>query len=703
MAAVLGSLLAALLFQQVALVKRDYYTGSNSVSNRAPVTTANARSKVCLPGVWVPAGTGRVRFSVLPGTGGGELEVTLRSNGHTVAAGRGKPLPVGPQLADVVIPTTQATRKLTVCVSPLGIRTSFFGVLEAQVDNPAPRLDGRKFASSVATWFLPPGGSRRTVLASIPDMLNRATRLRAAWFGPWTYALVLLLFPVLAYSAVRLLATASETHRHRVPLVFSVALIAFAWAASWSVITPAFDAPDEQDHFAHVQSLAVTGKSPCRSCSKPPYSTELSRAIEGTNVFAYNENGLTRPPWLEGQERDALRHLGRDGPPDDGGGNTTAATHGPYYYLLLVPAYLATKAVGGDVFARLQAMRLVSSLLAGLVVAMVFLTGRELFPRQRLVAVSAALFVGLQPMVGFVGGAVNNDNGVNAAMAVLAFILVRILRRGLTPARGVALATVLVLAPLVKITGYAAYPPALLTLAFVALRQHRLRNLKAWGAGAVTFILLSAVRGQLTPVFTLDGVKGAGGGSPPPPPGSGSPTAPPGTGALTQDPLGLLSYIWQVFLPRLPFMQDYITVAWPFFTIYVVRGFAAFGWYSITFPHWVYSTIVVVGAVVALMAVNVLRLHWQAVKSRGRELLTLGAIVVTVVGSVHTAFFSSRLVLPEQGRYIFTALVPIGLLAGVSCYGLGRRHASQVAAVLLMLTLALAWASQLLGMFSFFA
>ena len=42
------------------------------------------------------------------------------------------------------------------------------------------------------------------------------------------------------------------------------------------------------------------------------------------------------------------------------------------------------------------------------------------------------LLVAFQPMFGFISGAINNDNGVNAAAAAIAYLLIRGLRRGLT-------------------------------------------------------------------------------------------------------------------------------------------------------------------------------------------------------------------------------------------------------------------------------
>src|SRR4029077_7450726 len=40
------------------------------------------------------------------------------------------------------------------------------------------------------------------------------------------------------------------------------ALVAFLSAACWSFITPPFQVPDEQDHFAYTQQLAETGQLP---------------------------------------------------------------------------------------------------------------------------------------------------------------------------------------------------------------------------------------------------------------------------------------------------------------------------------------------------------------------------------------------------------------------------------------------------------
>ena len=52
----------------------------------------------------------------------------------------------------------------------------------------------------------------------------------------------------------------------------------------------------------------------------------------------------------------------------------------------------------------------------------------------------------------------------------------------------------------------------------------------------------------------------------------------------------IVGYLWQVFLPRLSFMAPHFeTASAPAFVIFVERGWGAFGWYDVFFPHWVYE------------------------------------------------------------------------------------------------------------------
>jgi 4-amino-4-deoxy-L-arabinose transferase-like glycosyltransferase len=401
----------------------------------------------------------------------------------------------------------------------------------------------------------------------------------------------------------------------------------------------------------------------------------------------------TRPPWLpvDDQRYGELPHA----PEDDGGGYLySTSTHLPGYYALAVPAYLATDS--SSTFSELTAMRLVSALLAALAAVCAFLTVRELTPERQWLAVAAGLFVGFQPMVAFMFGVVNNDAGVNAVAALLAFLLIRGLRRGLSVPLGLALGATLIALPAMKGTGAALYPAAAVGIAGMLWRRHRRSDLAGYaafaGAAAVGLVvrrlLVSALEGPAVGAGRTEGGASV-------------------SGTLTRalhEPGTYLSYVWQMFLPRLPFMNDLHVQTWPAYEVYVKEGWAAFGWLVVFFPQWVYLAIVACTlAVGALGAIAV----WQrrrAARGLAWELVVLVVAIVGVIAGVEGAYFADqpRAVPAEQGRYIFTAIVPLAALAAGGALAFGRRTAPLVATGLAAAVIAIGYASQLLTLTWFF-
>jgi hypothetical protein len=500
---------------------------------------------------------------------------------------------------------------------------------------------------------------RRSLFASMPDLLERASLLRPAFVGAWTYVLVLLALPVFAYAALRLLALAADGRRASFPVALAIAGMALLHAATWSLITPPFKAPDEPDHFAYVQYLAETGHAPCQDCERPRYSSE---------------------------EKLALRRVDSSAPRDDGGGQTTAASHSPPYYGLASVGY----ATGGSIFDRLAAMRLISALLGALTAMLAYLVVRELLPGRPLPAVVAGLVVAFQPMFAFVSGAVNNDNGVIAVLALLAYLLVRALRRGLTPLLGAGIGAALVLAPLTKLTGYAALAPAPVALVFLARRQHGRRDLPAWLTLFGTVVVLEVAWSLLAGSFdrTIYST-----------PDGGSFESQPVLKTFARDPLGYLSYLANAFLPD--------GSEWPAFETWVERGFAAFGTnLTIKFPLWVYVAIALAMAATAALAIRALVTHRQAARARGAEIAVLATLALAVVAGVHLAFFglsAEARAMGEQGRYAFTAIPAWAAVIAAASLGLGSKRAPAVAAVLLTAMLGLSLGSALLALSGFYA
>jgi 4-amino-4-deoxy-L-arabinose transferase-like glycosyltransferase len=562
-------------------------------------------------------------------------------------------------------------------------------------------LDGVPVANRVAMSFLPPAGDQRSLLDSAGSIFTRAALFRPGFVGPWTYPVLLfVVLPALWALSLLLMARAASDRplrwRRRVlrPGV-AIAVIAFVNAGSWALITPAFNAPDEPDHFAYAQYFAETGHAPARAPDmRPPFSTDETLALNAVDAFSQVSLPDTRPPWL-GLEQTRWQQTRSVSPhPGDNGGGVSAAAsgHQPAYYALLAPVYEAVRSQ--STFSQLTAMRLVSALLGAIVAVCAFGIVRELLPRQRLAAIAAGLLVAFQPMFGFISGAVNNDNGINAAAALSLYILIRGLRRGLTWRLALALGVTLAIAPLMKETGYEIYPAAAVGLLGMAWRRRPKVDVRPWVVLAGTFAAVQGAWQLLQPVFypAVAGHSTSAGGV----------AATSALSAAEHMPGRFLVYLWELFLPRLGFMGSLFPPGWPFRSIYVVRGWGAFGWYTWIFPNWVILVMTAVG----LLAVSTAVREQMAARRRAFELAVIALFPVCVLVAVEAAFFtpsgSGRTVVAEQGRYIFPAITALAAIAVAGTFGLGRRWHVVLATTLVVATIGLSYASQLLTLGSFY-
>lgn len=602
---------------------------------------------------------------------------------------------------DIRIPTTPAHPTSTlanVCITPKTL-IYVWGTPLPQANIPAPTIAGKPITSRVAVWFLGPPDASRSIASEIGEMFRRAALFRPGFVGEWTYwVLFLVVFPLLAYCSIRLLATAGTPIRRRVPLPVLVGIIAFGVMASWALITPAFQSPDESEHFAYAQYFAETGQAvQTVETARPPYSLAEGFALEAVMHTSVIERREARPPWLPIYQREYQEATKKTQLPRTNGGGFEPAisAHTPAYYALLAPGYYLTR--GDSVFSQLLAMRLSSAIMGALTAVLAMLIVAELLPGSAALAVAAGLLVAFEPMFSFISGAVNNDNGVNLACALLIYLAVRALRRGLSPWLALSMGATLVAAPLLKGTGYELYPAVLLALAFAIWRRHDRRAWISLGLLAASFAALQFGWTELAPVFHRTTFTTPGGGAP-------------GTtlGAF-EDPKTYVSWLIRVLLPFSPpfIHRDWTIVHWPFFNIYIERGFASFGWYAIEFPKWVYLTIVVaLGAAIALG----LRTLWRdrgLLRRRGAEITFLVLVPILVIGAVEAAFQPALSILPingtpEQGRYLFPAITAIVALFIGACFGLGRRRAVPIATAAVACLIGLTLASQLLTLSAFY-
>ena len=164
---------------------------------------------------------------------------------------------------------------------------------------------------------------------------------------------------------------------------------------------------------------------------------------------------------------------------------------------------------------------------------------------------------------------------------------------------------------------------------------------------------------------------------------------------------GKLTYLWEVFLPRLPFMaRHFASGEWPFSFIYIHRGFAAFGWYAIYFPKWVYFVILAVLAAALVLCVTTAARMRTLVLARWREVAFLVLVVASVVAGVELAYYAATprpiYLTPEQGRYAFTAVVPVAALLIGGLVRLPRSASRAIVAVAVVAMIGLNVASHLL-------
>lgn len=709
-AAVIGAIMLALTVWQLTL-PRDFYTGTNSVGVRSVVADVNPGQTLCIPDLSLPAETGRVQLAVFAHrpTFTGTIRVTAAGQTSTSTI-TGSTATGILQYASASIPrrpASPATVPATVCLSPKDGLFELGGMIGLQGNQTPAKLGAEAITNRIGVWFLPPAGVQRSLLSSASQIFKRAALFRPGIVGPWTYpVLLLVVLPLLWAAALLLLARAAtgrelKLGRRRIPSVLAIALIAFVNAGCWALITPAFNGPDEPDHFAYAQYFAETGHAPSHNPdAKPAFSSDEALAMEAVNVYSQVSLTDSRPPWLAGeQERWEVRRDQTPHPADNGGGATEAASpHQPAYYALLAPAYELVRSQ--STFSQITAMRLVSALLGAIVAMCAFGIVRELLPRWPVAAAAAGLLVAFHPMFGFISGVINNDSGINAAAALALYLVIRALRRRLTLRLALALGATLAVAPLMKETGYEIYPAIAVGLVGVGWRSHRAGDLRVWAGLIVSLLGVKVVWSLLQPVFypAVAGQPGSGSGS-------GGVAATSALSLAEHLPGRFMVYLWELFLPRLSFMGDLFPPGWPFKSIYVVRGWGAFGWYEWTFPNWVYNVIILAMGAVGLLVVSASVRERVAIRARLFEVAVIALYPVCVLVAVEAAFFDptgGRTVVAEQGRYLFPAIAALSAIAIAGTFGLGRRWHVPLATVLVVAMIGLSYASQLLTLGSFY-
>lgn len=400
--------------------------------------------------------------------------------------------------------------------------------------------------------------------------------------------------------------------------------LAFAYAHG----TPAFEGPDESDHFFYAQHLGNAGELPLA------------------------------PGLVVAQNR----------PQTDG---AMLAHHPPAYYALLGAAMAATRtddtvfslrlnpafAVSGQPARHLKYqhgsgqgegvlrwLRCLSALLGVVTLVCVHRLGRAVCPGQPRIADLAALLVACLPMFSFLHGVLNNDVLATAVSAATVLALVRVLQaHTLRLGHGLQLGVLLGLAVLTKLTTLFLLPLAALAFAVRTVQDRRNgRTAASVRTGLAALGLTVAISGW----WFLRNHQ------------------------LYGDPLAMAAH--DASFTTIPQDQRLSWLLGTFLPDVFASLFGAFGWFSLA-PH---PLLVVIGTAVAGLAlVGLMQALRIAERHRDdtcapRHLWLLLAVLLLVFAG--TARFNWTAPQP-QARLLFPAIAPAAVLLAAGLVRLAPR------------------------------
>jgi hypothetical protein len=695
--------LAALTLALVLVLTRAPLTvaGTDGVPANFAVSSLSTATTSCQDGGSLPQGTQAIRVSLSANTGP-EVGVKVYSGlklvtegEHDAGWGIDETVTVPVRPVSRTIPETHVCTSMGVPVEPI------------QVNGEKVRTSSGAITILLRIEYLRPG--RRSWL-SLAGSVARTMGLDHAPAGAWGAYLVVATMLAIAFLALRLALREATTQaptrrerrrrftsrRRRAPKALAVPLAALrlvpraAWmcallatlsAACWSLVTPPFQVPDEPSHFAYVQLLAETGHLPNSSSGAvSPEEVAVSYALHQHEIQWHSEVGVFTSQTAQRELHQALTaRLSPVGP----GGAGVAASEPPLYYALdSIPYGLGSS---GTLLDRLELMRLLSALMAGLTALFVFLFVRECLPGVPWAWTVGGLAAAITPLLGFTSGAVTPEAMIYAISAAIFYCLARAFRRGLTRRRALALGTLMALGFLTKLTFIGLAPGVVLGLAILGLRRTRVEPAASGSRRAFGSMALALAIG-LAPVYVYMAreliehrhVLGLV-----------SQTAE--RGSEGQSILVDLAYVWQLYLPHLPGMANYFPDLSTFRQLWFDRAVGFYGWLDTSMPTWLDNLALIATALMAALALRTFFLRRHALRAHLPEILVYLVMSVGVMALIGQAFYQNRIIEGTgwaQPRYLVPLLPLLAVLLAAAARGAGRRLGPAVGVLIVVLFLA---------------
>ena len=324
-------------------------------------------------------------------------------------------------------------------------------------------------------------------------------------------------------------------------------------------------------------------------------------------------------------------------------------------------------------------MRLWAVLLLALNALAGWLLAGEILGPRRLPQLACGAVAGLLPMETFMGVSVNPDALMVPLWTLALWLGARVIIRRAPIRDVVAVSAVAAAAVLTKYTSYALVPAVAFSVLVGWLRRPPGQRPRALGQIALASLAF------LVPVLGWLGLATAS--------GRGVINTV-GTGPRGPAPFKVgqfLSYVWQFYLPRLPWMSRFRwTPGLGVWDVWVMEGIGRFGWLTVFLPEWVYVAAGVICGALGFAAL------WFVAKLRSRTALwVLGFLAIALIallGGLH--FIDYRAVINAQGpllqgRYLLPVIGLLGLAVGLVVSRLPERIRPGACGAVLLLLLSL--------------
>jgi hypothetical protein len=642
-----GLLVVAVAALLAGAGRADRVAASNEVLLQSPVATLTAGSAACQPDS-VPPDASRVRVPATVEDGALRARAVVAVDGRRAAGDW-----AAAKQGEIVVPLPAGTPEgpVEICIESAGPgQGEIMGARTGEADR--LRLGEGTGAGRMRLDYLFGPGPQAFWGAASAALPSRIAAANGSAWAPWLVGIGLLA----ALGGLVALVAAPAGRRE----VLAVAVLALGSGMSWAGVTPLFQATDELAHAAYVQALAELGHPPRQKKNTGEVSAEMACWADFVRLEKARFYHPEHPPWR--------RHAGDPCAGMDRRKDAAQyqAVQPPAYYAMASAGYRVGNVLDRPLPDRLLLTRLVSVLLAAVTVLSVFLLVREVLPASPWPARAAALAVGLQPVLMFNVSFINSDALVVATTAVIAAVLARTWRRGPTLPHGLLVGGLLALGALSKINFLLLVPCVVAVQAVAVLRWSALplrrRGLLLAASWATALVPVLAYLSLGESIWESEVQDQAG-------------VAPPVHVSKTD----MASFVWQSFLPPLPFMDDrFPGIRPPALEGMLFGPTSRLGWwndYGIGEP---WRTLLVL-ACVALVARAVLL-------AARRRAWRLPLFVAATVALTFTALLVAALYDPSrfqvQGRYLLP-LAPIWALAvGVAASGVQARLQRHAVALL---------------------